>query len=222
MRGFVLVGLLVVLGGCKGPGQAVMTFKEREMLQCKGQLRELGSLFGGEQVEKFQVEMAASSPRVRCASARQNTYAASLTGCVGKPVAEAVIVCGGHHHAGVGLAPDYPRWTKADGVVESPDKTVALPTGFPLPLPDDARVAETYATTQEGDVVVVFETGQDLRLLSQQYHQILNPGVENVAAERGGVLGVSGTFQGSPCGATMQLENGRVEVRYAPAYLAEQ
>jgi hypothetical protein len=207
--------LTVCLAGCSSVSMSLpsMPLAEREALGCKHNLHQMSEHYSRTKGPLKEHSIQGFN-EMKCPVAGEATYSKSLKAGVGKPGKELVIYCAGRHHLDAGYQEDYPRWVAGEGFFET-EKGQKVPSGLQLPLPEDVEVVESYE--RQGTVYVTFKTAEDAKQLNEKYHQLLNPGTQNVFAERNGRIGSSGKIGAIPYGVSFDLEKNTFTVAWDPA-----
>lgn len=190
-----------------------MPLAEREALSCKYNIERMGEQFSRSD-RKLSERAVKQWESIKCPVAKEPTYAGSLRASVGKAGKATVVYCEGTYHAAAGYPQDYPRWDPEKGEVMESPQGQKVPTGMQLPLPEDAQIVGSYE--YQGSVRATFKTGEDMKALAEQYHQLLSPGVQNVLADRNGKAGASGKLGGIPYSVSLDIENGTFTVTWDP------
>ncbi len=240
MKKLLLLSLiLALLAGC-GPDaeRNSPTETEKLLLQCKDNLRELSTRIRNAPRPSREGKTTTNSyPKTlsqlrgaipTCPAARKDTYTESYDPQTG------LIFCKGEHHKIQGVPTDYPRVSPVDSkenplvnesayaghVMETPEGTVAMPTGFPLPFTAAPTVLSTSVGRRDGVWNTYLHYEGDLNVLEENWRNLLNDKVYSPSQTRG--FNVSGkTPLASTLSASLELETGIIRVRYEPAFLVD-
>jgi hypothetical protein len=208
----ISIGLFFLVG-CSPASMALpsMPLAEREALKCKHNILQMSERFSRMErpIKERNVQQGP-----KCPVAGTSTYMKSLKTGIGKPGNEIVLFCEGRHHVDAGYSEDYPRWDPEKGFLET-ENGQKIPSGLQLPLPDDVEVVKSYE--RQGSVHVTFTTKEDLELLQQRYHKLLNPGTEDVFPARNGKISTSGKLGAIPYSVTCDTLNNTFSVVWDPA-----
>lgn len=240
MKKLLLLSLiLALLVGCGSDAERNSpTESEKLLLQCKDNLRELCTRIRYESNRGRRGKTTTSNyPKTlsqlrgtvpTCPAARKDTYSESYDPKTG------LIFCKGEHHKIQGVPADYPRVSPVDSkenplvnesayaghVMETPEGTVAMPTGFPLPFTVAPTVLSTSVGRRDGVWHAYLRCEGDLKVLEENWRNLLNDKVYSPSQTRG--VNVSGeTPLASTLSASLELETGIIRVRYEPAFLVD-
>jgi hypothetical protein len=243
MRHLATLLICIFLTGCANQAEVDSpTESEKQMLQCKDNLREYESLLQHPQrPSKRGRSRGKTSPKALptgvpgCPAAAADTYSESYDPKTGE------IYCKGHHHQKVGLEENYPRLvanaTKnpekatsekkrrrqpdrnfAPNVKENASGITPIPSGFPLPLDAPVEILSSTVGRKDGVFHTFLRYDGDLAEIEQKWRTLLNSQVHNPSIKDNVSVGGS-TPLASRVSANIDLETHIIRVTWEPAFL---